>query len=357
LRLRERVLYKLERFDVGELFHASLKRAVEKMNEQHLEWGKLTEDNSMKLADEVVEELVPETRSNILNRTARYRFLSRKLKRAVGRAIYVLGEHARRSRFAPVGLEVTFGPKGDLPGLLVSLDNGVGLQLIGRIDRVDQSLDGEVPYLRVIDYKSSAKQLQLSDVWNGLNLQLLVYLDVVVTNAEQWLGKKARIGGVFYYQVADPFITAKRLLSADEAARERAKRLRMRGLMLADTELARMMDAAVEQGASDLLPFEIKKDGTFSSRSSIASEEQFQLLTRYVRQIVREIGTRMTEGEIQIEPYSKGTITACDFCAYKPVCQFDPRAGGNLHRAVAKWSSKEVWEMLANQQNERGGLR
>lgn len=355
LRLKERTLYKLERFDVGELFHASLKRAVEKMNEEHLEWGKLTETSSMKLAHDVVEELVPETRSSILNRTARYRFLSKKLKRAVGRAIYVLGEHARRSRFAPIGLEVSFGPKGDLPGLALTLDNGVGLQLIGRIDRVDQSLDGDLPYLRVIDYKSSAKQLQLADVWNGLNLQLLVYLDVVVANAEQWLGKKAQFGGVFYYQVADPFVTAKRLLSAEEAAKERAKRLRMKGLMLADTELARMMDAYAEQGPSELLPFEIKKDGTFSSRSAIATEEQFRALTQYVRQTVQEIGTRMTEGEIQIEPYTKGTMTACDYCAYKPVCQFDEKAGGNQHRMIAKLSSKEVWEKLGNQQSGEEG--
>ncbi|MFX3910159.1 PD-(D/E)XK nuclease family protein, partial [Streptococcus suis] len=71
LRLSERTMYKLERFDVGELFHASLKRAVEKMNEEHLEWSKLTEDHSMQLASEVVSELVPQTRSSILTRTAR----------------------------------------------------------------------------------------------------------------------------------------------------------------------------------------------------------------------------------------------------------------------------------------------
>lgn len=351
LRLAERTLYKLERFDVGELFHASLKRAVEKMNEENLEWGRLTEANSMQLANDVVEELVPATRSSILTRTARYRYLSGKLKRAVGRAIYVLGEHAKRSRFAPVGLEVSFGPNGDLPGLALTLENGVDLQLIGRIDRVDQSLDGDVPYLRVIDYKSSSKQLQLSDVWNGLNLQLLVYLDVVVANAEEWLGKKAKMGGVFYYQVADPFITAKRLLSDDEAKKERAKRLRMKGLMLADAELARMMDAHVEQGASDLLPFEIKKDGTLSSRSSVATPDQFQSLTAYVRETVKEISTRMTRGEIRIEPYSKGTMTACDYCPYKPVCQFDGETGGNEHRQLPNWSSKEIWGMLAQYQS------
>lgn len=349
LRLSERTLYKLERFDVGELFHASLKRAVEKMNEENLEWGRLTEANSMQLASDVVEELVPATRSSILNRTARYRFLSGKLKRAVGRAIYVLGEHAKRSRFAPIGLEVSFGPKGDLPGLALSLENGVEVQLIGRIDRVDQSLDSETPYLRVIDYKSSSKQLQLSDVWNGLNLQLLVYLDVVVSNSQKWLGKQAEMGGVFYYQVADPFITAKRMLSEDEAAKERAKRLRMKGLMLADTELARMMDAEVEQGASELVPFEIKKDGTLSSRSSVATVDQFESLTEYVRQTVKDISTCMTNGDIQIEPYTKGTMTACDYCAYKPVCHFDGQTGGNQHRLLPKWNNKEVWEMLARQ--------
>lgn len=350
LRLRERQLYKLERFDVGELFHASLKRAVEKMNEEHLEWSRLTEANSMQLAGEVVDELVPSTRSSILTRTARYRYLSGKLKRAVGRAIYVLGEHAKRSRFAPVGLEVAFGPGGDLPGLELRLANGSSVQLIGRIDRVDQSLDSEIPYLRVIDYKSSPKQLLLSDVFNGLNLQLLVYLDVVVTNAEEWLGQKAEMAGVFYYQVADPFVTAKRLLTSDEAAKERAKRLRMKGLMLADPELARMMDAQVEQGASELVPFELKKDGTLSARSSVATAEQFQALQQFVRTTVKELSTRMTDGDIEISPYVSGTLTACDRCSYKPVCQYDPDGDANQLRQLPKWNNKEIWDMLQSGQ-------
>jgi ATP-dependent helicase/nuclease subunit B len=353
LKLSERKLYKLERFDVGELFHASLKRAVEKMNQENLEWGRLTESNSMELAHEVVDELVPATRSSILTRTARYRYLTGKLKRAVGRAIYVLGEHAKRSRFAPVGLEVSFGPGGELPGLSLVLPNDVRLQLIGRIDRVDQSLDGEVPYLRVIDYKSSPKQLALSDVWNGLNLQLLVYLDVVVTNAEAWLGRKAEVGGVFYYQVADPFVTAKRLLTPDEAARERAKKLRMKGLMLADPELARMMDSQVEQGSSELLPFGLKKDGGFTAHSSVATSDQFQWLQTYVRETVKDITLRMTSGDIQIAPYTQGTSLACDRCVYKPVCQYDAAMEGNEPRIINKWKNPEIWSMLQERQ-ERG---
>lgn len=357
LKLAERQLYKLERFDVGELFHASLKRAVERMNAEKLEWAELSVGESMQLADAVVEEMVPITRSNILTRTARYRYIAGKLKRAVGRAIYVLGEHAKRSKFAPVGLEVAFGPGGELPGLTLSLTDEVQLQLIGRIDRVDQSLVEERPFLRVIDYKSGPKRLALSDVWNGLNLQLLVYLDVVVTNAEAWLGKKAEIGGVFYYQVADPFITAKRLLSAEEAAKQRAARLKMKGLMLADTDLARLMDEQAESGNSDLLPFGLKKDGTFTSYSSVATADQFQSLQRYVRNTVKRLSSQMIEGEIAIAPYAQGTFTACATCDFKPVCQFDAQLEGNEPRLMGKWKDQQVWSMLQEQQVDSTGER
>ncbi len=346
LRLAERPLYKLERFDVGELFHASLKEAVERMNREGIDWASLTEADSMRLAGDVVDELVPATRASILSRTARYRFLTGKLKRAVGRAISVLGEHARRSRFAPVGLEIAFGPGGELPGLTLELDSGVTVHLLGRIDRVDQSVQDGRRFLRVIDYKSGAKALALSDVWNGLNLQLLVYLDVVVTHAKTWLGENAEVGGVFYYQVADPLITAKRMLTAEEVAKERAAKLKMKGLMLADTDLARLMDQQVESGSSDLLPFGLKKDGTFTAYSSVATAEQFAALQAFVRHSVKQISTRLGEGENAISPYAQGTALACQTCAFSPVCQFDPVMEGNKPRQLPKQKDEQIWTMI-----------
>ncbi|WP_019121297.1 helicase-exonuclease AddAB subunit AddB [Brevibacillus massiliensis] len=355
LRLAERQLYKLERFDVGELFHASLKRAVEEMNERGLDWGKLSERDSFTLASDVVDELVPKTRSSILSRTARYRFVTGTLKRAVGRALAVLGEHARRSRFVPVGLEVAFGPGGELPGLALELENGVTLQLIGRIDRVDQSAEAGQRYLRVIDYKSGPKSLSLSDVWNGLNLQLLVYLDVVAANAKEWLGEECEVGGVFYYQVADPFISAKRMLSPEEAAKQRAGKLKMKGLMRADRELVRLMDDQLESGWSDLLPVGLKNDGTFRSQSAVATAEEFAGLQRHVRNTVKQLSQRMVEGEIAIAPYVQGTFSACQMCAYKPVCQFDPLHEGNRQRMIGKLPNREVMQLIMQETVQRQG--
>lgn len=357
LRLKERLIYRLERFDVGELFHASLKRAVDKLNGSRLEWAELTEPGSLQLAGEVVDELIPKTRSSILTRTARYRYLAGKLKRAVGRAIYVLGEHARRSQFVPVGLEIDFGPDGELPGMKLELGQGISIQLIGRIDRVDQSIDGDRTFLRVIDYKSSPKQLQLADVWNGLNLQLLVYLDVVITNAPVWLGKPAEVGGVFYYQVADPFVTEKWALTESEVAKKRASRLKMKGLMLADTDLAKLMDEQVETGKSDLFQVAINKDGSFSQRSSsVATAEQFGWLQSYVRQQVSQLSSRMIEGEIAIQPYAIGQTSACATCSYKAVCQFDNRMAGNEQKQLNKWKNPEVFAKLEQFVNSEKGV-
>jgi len=353
LRLSERQMYRLERFDVGELFHASLKMAVEQMNKQQVNWSDMTEQGSMQLADQVVEELVPQTRSSILQRTARYRYVTKKLKRAVGRAISVLGEHARRSQFEPIGLEIAFGPGGEIPGLTLELEDGIKLHLLGRIDRIDHSVGTETEFLRVIDYKSGPKALVLSDVWNGLNLQLLVYLDVAVSNAEKWVGKQAEVGGVFYYQVADPFVAAKQMLSAEQVEAERQNKLKMKGLMLADSQLARLMDSQTESGNSDLLPFGIKKDGSFTQYSSVASKEQFDLLQKFVRKCIVKLGKRLTDGDISIAPYMQGPRLACQTCAYKSVCQFDSLLEGNQPRLLSKKTDKEVWELIREEVYEQ----
>ncbi|WP_139492722.1 PD-(D/E)XK nuclease family protein [Brevibacillus dissolubilis] len=346
LRLKQRQTHKLERFDVGELFHQSLKLAVERMRQNHLDWSGLTEEGSMRLADLVVSELVPQTRSSILDSSARYRFVQSKLKRAVGRAITVLGEHAKRSKFAPIGLEIDFGPGREIPGLTLTLANGVNLTLIGRIDRIDQSLEANQCFLRVIDYKSGPKTLQLSDVYNGLNLQLLVYLDVVLSNSEEWLGRRADVGGVFYYQVADPFVTAKRIITPDEVEKQRQAKLKMKGLMLADPMLAQLMDEATTSGNSDILPFGFKKDGSFTAYSSVATRDQFGTLQEFVRHTIKNLGQRMTEGEIAITPYTQGPYVACQTCDYKSFCQFDKLMNSENTRNLTKLKDNQVWPLL-----------
>src|SRR5699024_11356119 len=94
------------------------------------------------------------------------------------KATYILSEHARLSGFTILGIELGFGFDNEgLDPLIVELPNGYELALRGRIDRVDQAIHNESLYLRIIDYKSSSRGLNLVDVYYGLALQMLTYLD------------------------------------------------------------------------------------------------------------------------------------------------------------------------------------
>ena len=62
-------------------------------------------------------------------------------------------------------------------------------------------------WARIIDYKSSQKDLELDKVYYGLSLQLLTYLDIVVSNALQLIDLPAEVGGLLYFHVHRPFIS------------------------------------------------------------------------------------------------------------------------------------------------------
>src|SRR5699024_2461368 len=158
-------------------------------------------------ARQAITELAPILQHQILHSSNRYKYIQLKLQEVIARATYVLSEQARLSDFSPVGIELGFGMGDSLDPLRISLPNGYELMLRGRIDRVDRAQKDNDLYLRIIDYKSSARGLSLLEVYYGLSLQMLAYLDVVLTQSEAWLGLKASPAGILYFHVHNAMIS------------------------------------------------------------------------------------------------------------------------------------------------------
>ena len=57
-------------------------------------------------------------------------------------------------------------------------------------------------------------------------------------------------------------------------------------------------------------------------------------------------GESIAMGNIDIAPYRLATATACQYCDYLSVCQFDCQLPDGLHRNLPKMSSEEVWSIL-----------
>lgn len=84
------------------------------------------------------------------------------------------------------------------------------MQLRGRIDRVDAANINGNMFVRIVDYKSSKKGIDLNEVYHGISLQMLTYLDVAVENADIWLHEDADPAGVLYVHMHNPFIQSQK---------------------------------------------------------------------------------------------------------------------------------------------------
>ncbi|WNS76814.1 helicase-exonuclease AddAB subunit AddB [Bacillus sp. DTU_2020_1000418_1_SI_GHA_SEK_038] len=342
LKLKERQVFRLEAPDIGDLFHAALKYIAETVMSKKLSWTDLTRKQCEILAQEAVEMLAPKLQNEILLSSNRHYYIKRKLEQIISRASYVLSEHAKMSGFSPIGLELGFGPKGELPPLTFPLKNGAKMELIGRIDRVDKAEDKDGVFLRVIDYKSSSKDINVNEVYYGLALQMLTYLDIIVSHSHALIGTEANPAGILYFHVHNPIISTSKMLTIDDIEQEIFKKFKMNGLILGEENVIKLMDQTLDNGDSSIISAGFKKDGTLSKRSKIASKQEFEQLRQYVRKMYTKTGNQITEGKVDISPYKMKDKTPCTFCSFKPVCQFDESLGANEYRMLVPQPKDDV---------------
>lgn len=347
LQLKERKIFRLEAPDIGELFHAAIKHISEIIMEQKLSWAQLTKEQCEELSRNAVNALAPKLQNEILLSSQRHHYIMRKLEQIITRTSLVLSDHAKASGFSPIGLELGFGRNAALPPLGIHLKNGRKMELAGRIDRIDQAKgDDNHLFLRVIDYKSSEKDVNLTDVYYGLSLQMITYLDIVMTYSRELVEMEASPAGVLYFHVHNPLVNAGKLLTMEEIEEEIMKKFRMNGLLLNDQSAIKLMDQTLESGDSHIISAGIKQDGNLTKRSKVASMENFNDLRNYVRSLYQKSGNDIIEGNVEIAPYKRKDKTACTFCSFKSVCQLDELIESEPYRVLGPLSNEQVFELI-----------
>lgn len=254
----------------------------------------------------------------IFSSSAKFRTLTARLNRVLIKSMKYIVESIRKSDFEILGHEIEFGKVGGYPAIEIKLDDGKKVEITGKIDRVDilKTQDGQ--YVRIIDYKSSVKDIDLDEVMAGLQIQLLTYMDAV-TKIEDFMP-----AGVLYFNLIEPVIKANRNTTEDDIEEQIKKQFKMKGIVLSDINIIRKMDRDLEKGASNIVPAYIDSKGNISeAKSSCATMEEFNKLQEYTIKTVKEISKEIFEGNIDIKPYYKNKKTGCDYCSYKSICGFN----------------------------------
>ena len=359
LKLKERKVYRLEVPDIGQLYHAALLSFARTIAEAGVNWGELSEDECFKMAEKEIDRLAPRLQKEVLFSTPRYRFIIRKLKNILGRTSVILGKQAQKSSFTPIGLELSFGREGELPPVVFRLSDEFQVEMAGRIDRVDlaRAEDGTA-YVRIIDYKSGPPELRLAEIYHGLALQLMVYLDVVLTNAQRWLGEEVQPAGILYFYVHAPLIRTTRILNPREIEKKIQRSYRMKGRVLADRKAIALMDSSLlPYGDSDIIPAGVTQKGGFHKHSKVMENSFLTAMRQHVRDVIIDISSQISQGRLDILPYCMGKKKACDYCSYKAVCQFEPLLEENRFEVLRDWTEGEIQQHLLPEGRFQGRRR
>lgn len=354
LKAKERKIYELSAPDLGSFMHGVLDGFSSKLEENHMNWRDIEEAWCESTVGEIVEVDVNKKTGYILSSSPRYRYLVERLKRLLTKSVWTIAQHVKSGSFSPAGHEIEFGKSPEFPPITMEMSSGEKISLTGRIDRVDEMVTEDGTYLRIIDYKSGPKNFKLVDVYYGLQLQLLVYLDAILTNWKKYEDSENIPGAILYFKIDNPIIAVAGETSEEEIEREIMKKLKMQGLLLKDARIIREMDKNMEK-YSLVIPAQMNTDGSLAQNTSAATREQFQLLREYVRNIVVSLCEEMLQGNITIMPCKKKEYIACTFCNYSAICKFDVAIRDNKYKLLIDKSEEELWELIKNDLEKKGG--
>ena len=344
LNISEKDSFKVDSLDTGSFMHDTIDTFFNIVRERNIKIKFLTEEETNDIIEEIINEKLGLNKNFIFSSAPKYKVLAARLKRVVKKSMKYILESLKYSDFEVLGNEVEFKEGKEYSPIIIDLENGKKVEITGKIDRIDIAKTAEDKYIRIIDYKSSVKNIELNSVYAGLQLQLLTYLDAACKEED------VLPAGVLYFNLIDPIIKSSKNMSEEDIENEIRKKFKMQGLILADINIVKMMDNKLEKGASTIVPAYIGKDGDLSqTKTSGVSRKQFEYLQKYMNKIIKQISEEIMSGNIDIHPYYKKKKTPCDYCKYKAICGFDTANSNNQYNYINEAEKNAVLEMIKEQ--------
>lgn len=338
LRAQERKEVTVDPAEFGTYVHAVLEntaRCVQEMGG----FSQITLEETLDIAHRFSEEYAAERFSRIDSERVLYLF--RRNLRELDMVVEELWKELKDSQFEPAGFEVGFGDGEGLPPIAIP-NSKINAILRGFVDRVDVWHSPGSSYYRVVDYKTGKKDFDYCDVFNGVGLQMLLYLFALRSSADPALGRHPVPAGVQYFPARVPYLTTEGTLEEEAAQKERTQQWKRKGLLLQDEAVLQ----AMEPGDSPKrLCYTVRKDGSLSG--DLADRDQMKLLETYVFHILKKLVEEIASGTVDPNPYTRGSShSACAFCPYGSICHEATVEGRRNYKTM---TPQRFWEAVGKE--------
>jgi|GEM_PF-1871237 len=299
--------------DYGNIFHDAIMRFEQELssdglpvNDKNSKWNTITDFEIENLIGAICTEVesfqggASVAGSDAIERDASMPYRSERLRRTLTVVAKTLTKQVRSGSIEKMYFETDFGRYGDFPPIEVDKD-GEKIRIHGRIDRVDALAGG---HARIIDYKSGSEKFSLPDVLAGWQLQLMIYLNAV--------GSSLKPAGVFYFKIREPHIKDDGEIDIEKAINDH---FIPDGVYINDPEIVSLLG-----------------DETIGKRRGAAmNHSDFNALVGAASEAIQELCSRLASGRAAAEPlqaialrdFDNNRLSACTYCDYKGICNFD----------------------------------
>ncbi len=341
LRAQERKEATVDPAEFGTFVHAVLEQTAKEVMELG-GFHAVSEDQTLEIAHKYAEAYAAERFRDLDSERLSYLFRRNGLE--LDLVVRELWTELSQSQFEPVAFELNFGQDGEMPAVPIS-GKRMEAQLRGFVDRVDAWRDGFQSFFRVVDYKTGKKDFDYCDVYNGVGLQMLLYLFALEQGGAEIVGGRPVSAGVQYFPARFPYLSEDGRLSDEEARSEHIKNARRRGLILKDEAVVRAMEPGDE-----ITRLSCKRNKNDELVGDVADREQLGQLRRYIFRYLGELVDDIAGGRVDPNPYTRGSShSACAFCPYGAVCARDREAGRRNYKAM---TAQRFWEEIGKEEHD-----
>ena len=313
---------------IGSFIHSILENFFRALRDRNMSVSDLTSDDKERLTKKAAEKYLSELGELTSSTNALTRIKIERLCRAAMPVVDGLCDEFSDSKFIPTFFELslTGGEGEDSPGAINLYDEEAGkISIRGIVDRVDTYKQGNDVFVRVVDYKTGKKSFDPTDLAEGRNLQMFLYLDAIVNSKSKGFCEAAGVegdgrlhpAGVSYLKTA---IGDTRINLPDDAmALEEVKEAQEReGMVLDNDEVIGAMGLRYTPLYSKRSPDKISD----TKKKYLFTEEGWDSIMETVRSSATKIASGIRSGSACATPtVSKDGSTHCEWCDYKPICR------------------------------------
>ena len=304
-------------------------------------------DDEIKLTvSSVLKEYLDEKMGGLDEKSKRFMFLFNRLIDISMAIINRLKLEFQIGEFSPCDFELRIGGE-EIPAYELPLNEG-NVKVTGSVDRVDMMEKDGIKYLRVIDYKTGKKEFKLSELFDGLNIQMVLYLMALEKNGKSYYGDvlpagvlylPSRIGVSSYLDSRSP--------SIENVEAQKRVSGKLSGMVLDSPVVFNGMGV---DKYPDYFPVSYKKDG--SAKDNYYSLSQFKTLSKIIDKKIINMGESLHQGLVGAIPCgSDGEGKMCAYCSYKSICGIEKNDEIN---EITKLTHLKALERLDGEGDEQG---